>query len=516
MPQKLVLALDLGTSAVKAALVSAESALVAWTAEPHTVSLLPDGGAEQDPHAWFETLTRAIHRLWQEHPVPPEQIGAIACTAQWSGTVAIDEAGNPLRPAIIWLDTRGAPYVRELIGGFPRFEGYHLGKLWTWLRLTGGAPGKSGKDPIAHILYLKHAEPETFRAAACFLEPKDYLNLRLTGRLASTYEAITLHWLTDNRNLARVGYHPTLLRWAGIPREKLPPLVPSTTVLGGLVPAVAQEWGLPEGVPVVAGTPDLHASAIGSGGVRDFEAHMALSTSAWISCHVPFKRTDIFHNLATLPAGIPERYFIADEQETAGACLDFLRDRLLFSNGAPPDAYRQMDSWASAIPPGSEGLMFAPWLFGERTPVENPHVRGGFYGVSLAHHRGHFVRAVLEGVALNAKWLLRYVERLAGRRLEPIRLIGGGAHSALWCQIIASALNREVWQMAQPQFATVRGVAMLASVALGWNRWETIAEKIPCQAVFKPIPQDARLYEALFREFLAHYRHARKHSPLSR
>jgi len=160
--------------------------------------------------------------------------------------------------------------------------------------------------------------------------------------------------------------------------------------------------------------------------------------------------------------------------------------------------------------------MFAPWLFGERTPVENPHVRGGFYGVSLAHHRGHFVRAVLEGVALNAKWLLRYVERLAGRRLEPIRLIGGGAHSALWCQIIASALNREVWQMAQPQFATVRGVAMLASVALGWNRWETIAEKIPCQAVFKPIPQDARLYEALFREFLAHYRHARKHSPLSR
>ncbi len=287
-------------------------------------------------------------------------------------------------------------------------------------------------------------------------------------------------------------------------------------MLGGLAPAVAREWGLPEGIPVVAGTPDLHASAIGSGSVRDFEAHMALSTSAWISCHVPFKRTDIFHNLATLPAGIPERYFIADEQETAGACLDFLRDRLFFHDGASADAYSQMDSWASAIPAGSEGLMFTPWLFGERTPVENPHVRGGFHSVSLSHHRGHFVRAVLEGVALNAKWLLRYVERLAGRRLEPIRLIGGGAHSALWCQIIASVLNRQVWQMAQPQFATVRGVAMLASVALGWNRWETVAEQIPRQEIFKPIPEEARLYEALFREFLAHYQHARKRSPLSR
>lgn len=514
MRQSAILAIDLGTSAVKVALVAPDSTLLGWVVEPYPISLSPQGGAEQDPHTWWQALTRAVHRLWGEVPCDRGAVGAIACTAQWSGTVAVDAGGAPLRPAILWLDTRGAPYICNLIGGFPSFEGYQLYKLWTWLRLTGGAPGKSGKDPIAHILYLKHEEPKVFAETYKFLEPKDYLNLRLTGRFASTFETMTLHWLTDNRNLRQVDYHPTLLRWAGIPREKLPDLHPSTAIVGHLLPSVAREWDLPAAIPVIGGTPDLHSSAIGSGGVRDYEPHMALSTSAWISCHVPFKRTDILHNLATLPAGISERYLIADEQETAGACLAFLRDRLLFPIEAPPDAYQQMERWAQEVPAGSEGLLFAPWLFGERTPVESHSVRGGFHGLSLGHHRGHFVRAVLEGVALNAKWLLRYVERLAGRRLEPIRLIGGGAQSPLWCQIIASVLNRSVWQMAQPQFATVRGVAMLASVAAGWNDWNTVGNQVPRQACFEPIPEETRQYEALFREFLAYYRYAKKHPPL--
>lgn len=514
MPSRTILAIDLGTSIVKVALVASSSELIGWVAEPHPICLLPKGGAEQDPEIWWQTLTKAIHRLWHECPLPREQIGAIACTAQWSGTVAVDPTGNPLRPAILWLDTRGAPYIAELIGGFPSFQGYHIGKLWTWLRLTGGAPAKSGKDPIAHILYLKHEEPNIFAETYQFLEPKDYLNLRLTGQFASTYETVTLHWLTDNRSLQKVDYHPTLLHWACIPREKLPPLYPNTAIVGTLQPEVARQWDLPNGIPVIGGTPDLHASAIGSGAVRDFQAHMALSTSAWMSCHVPFKRTDVFHNLATLPAGIPQRYFIANEQETAGACLTFLRDSLFFPDSAPPNAYQQMDTWASEVQAGSEGLLFAPWLFGERTPVENHSIRGGFHGLSLNHHRGHIVRAVLEGVALNAKWLLRYVERIAGCRLEPIRLIGGGARSALWCRIIASVLNREVWQMAEPQFATVRGVAMLASAALGWSDWEYLAQSVPCAQRFAPDSEDARHYEALFREFLAYYKHAKAHPPL--
>ncbi len=383
--------------------------------------------------------------------------------------------------------------------------GYNLFKLHTWLRLTGGAPARSGKDPLAHILYLKHAQPERYRTAHKFLEPKDYLNLRLTGRFASSCETLALHWLTDNRDIRRIDYHPTLLRLAGLRREQLLDLHPSTAVLGAILPSVADEWGLPREVQVVLGTPDLHATAIGSGGLGDFQAHMALSTSAWISCHVPFKRTDLWRNIATLPAGIPGRYFIANEQETAGACVDWLC-RLLWGACPPPDAYIQLDTWAAQAGAGADGLRFLPWLVGERTPVENPHIRGGFCRLSLSHGRAEMARAVLEGVALNARWLLEAVERLAGRRLEPIRLIGGGTRSAVWAQVIADVLQRELWQMAQPQMATVRGAGMLTAVAMGWTDWQSLERHAPVQARFTPDPAHARLYDAMYREFRARYR----------
>ncbi|MCX7926181.1 MAG: FGGY-family carbohydrate kinase [Fimbriimonadales bacterium] len=501
----MVLALDLGTTAVKAAVVSPQGELLAWDSEPQPLIFTPDGGVEQDPCVWWELLTRLVRRLLQSAPERGSSIRAVCCTGQWSGTVAVDAQGAPLGNAIIWMDTRGAPDIAELIGGFPSLMGYNLFRLRTWLRLTGGAPARSGKDPLAHILWLRRADPARYRATFKFLEPKDYLNLRLTGRFTSSYETLALHWLTDNRAIGRIDYHPTLLRYAGLRREQFPDLHPSTAIVGALLPAVADEWGLPRDVQVVNGTPDLHATAIGSGGLSDFQAHIALSTSAWISCHVPFKRTAMLHNIATLPAGIPGRYFIANEQEMAGACLNWLRD-LFWGEDAPPDAYAQLDALAAQSPVGAGGLRFTPWLVGERTPVENPHIRGGFHGLSLQHGRSEMARAVLEGVALNARWLLEAVERLAGRRLNPLRLIGGGARSALWAQIVADALNRDIWQMAHPQMATVRGAGMLGAVAMGWTDWTHLERCAPVQAHFAPDPENTRRYDALYREFRVRYR----------
>ncbi|MCX7993656.1 MAG: FGGY-family carbohydrate kinase [Fimbriimonadales bacterium] len=501
----MILALDLGTTAVKAAIVSTQGALLAWDSEPQSLIFTPDGGVEQDPCVWWDTLTRLVQRLLQNAPELRDSIRAVCCTGQWSGTVPVDAQGEPLGNAIIWMDTRGAPDIAALVSGFPSVMGYNLFKLRTWLRLTGGAPARSGKDPLAHILWLRRADPARYRAAYKFLEPKDYLNLRLTGRFASSPETLALHWLTDNRDIRRIDYHSTLLGYAGLRREQFPDLYPSTAVLGEILPDVADAWGLPHSVQVVNGTPDLHATAIGSGGVNDFQAHMALSTSAWVSCHVPFKRTDILRNIATLPAGIPGRYFIANEQETAGACLNWLRD-VIWGESPPPDAYAQLDRWAEEASPGANGLRFTPWLVGERPPVENPAIRGGFHNLSLHHGRSEVARAVLEGVALNARWLLEAVERLAGRTLNPIRLIGGGAHSSLWAQILADVLQREIWQMAQPQMATVRGVGMLGAVAMGWTEWTQLEPHTPVQARFTPNPSHTRLYDALYREFRARYR----------
>ncbi|GBC91680.1 Xylulose kinase [bacterium HR15] len=517
-----LVAIDLGTSVCKVAIFSVQGELVQLKAAPVSLSLLPDGGAEQDPREWQRVITQLVQQLLNMSPVPREQIRAVICSAQWSSTVAIDKAGEPIGNAIIWMDTRGAAHIRELIYGFPAFEGYSLRKLFTWIRLTGGAPGRAGKDPLAHILYLKHEQPDRYRAAWKFLEPIDYLNFWLSGTLSTSPEAITLHWLTDNRDLSRVDYHPMLLRWAGIEREKLPDIRRGGRVLGRLRPSIAEAWDLPRETLVIAGTPDIHAAAIGSGGVRDFDPHLYIGTSAWLSCHVPFKKTDLLHNMAALPAALPGRYFIANEQETAGMCLTFLRDHLFFApdgltGDAPPDAYARFDALAAEVPPGSEGLIFTPWLYGERTPVEDDAIRGGFHHLSLNHRRAHLVRAVLEGVALNLRWLLPYVERFAGRRFEQIRAIGGGARSDLWCQILADVLNRPIAQMENPVTATLRGAAMLGALELRQihegsptNRFHLDpARWAPIRQVFQPDPANTRLYANLFRAFHALYRATR-------
>ena len=190
---------------------------------------------------------------------------------------------------------------------------------------------------------------------ALFLEPKDWLNARLTGRLAASFDSIALHWVTDNRHPDRIRYDPALLRLAGIEQSRLPELLAATDILGPLLPGPAAALGVPAGIPVVVGTPDLQSAAIGSGATRDYQAHLYVGTSSWLTCHVPFKRTDLRHNIASLPSPIPGRYFVADEQETAGAALTFLRDRVLFGDDPPPGAYREFDRMAGQAPPGQ------PW-----------------------------------------------------------------------------------------------------------------------------------------------------------
>jgi xylulokinase len=505
-----VLAIDLGTSALKVALVSMAGEVVAAEEETHEVRLLPGGGAEQDPGHWWDLITKASSRLMARGAVPEGSVAAVACTAQWSGTVPVDEHGEPIRDAIIWMDSRGAPYARQITGGAVKVQGYGVVRLARWLRTTAGVPAHSGKDSIAHILWLKHQEPEIYRRAHRFLEPKDWLNARLTGRCAASFDSIALHWVTDNRRPDRIRYDPALLRLAGIEQSRLPELMAATDILGPLSAEPADALGVPAGLPVVVGTPDLQAAAIGSGATRDYQAHLYVGTSSWLTCHVPSKKTDLLHNMASLPSPIPGRYFVADEQETAGAALTFLRDRVLFGDDPPASAYRDFDRMAAHAPPGSGGVIFTPWLYGERTPVEDRFVRGGFHNLSLSANREDLVRAVFEGVALNARWLLVAVERFTRHRLEPIRFIGGGARSEVWCQIFADVLGRTIDQVADPVNAGTRGVGLLAAVALGELTFDQVPDRVQVARSYRPDPALKELYDQLFREFVGLYRRNRK------
>ncbi len=512
---KFILAIDLGTSALKVALVTTDGEIRACEQAAQSVTLLPNGGAEQKPDDWWQAIVQTAQRVLSQQVAPVDDIIAIACTTQWSGTVAVDRAGNPLHNAIIWMDARGAPYIQRVTGGGIAIEGYGITKLVPWLRKTGGIPGHAGKDSIAHILWLKHERPDIYRATHKFLEPKDYLNLRLTGKFAAGYDSIILHWVTDNRRIAHVEYDAQLLKLVGVPRDKLPDLKPAASVLGTLAPEMAREFGLREDVRVVMGTPDVQSAALGSGAVRDFDAHLYVGTSAWLCCHVPFKKTDLTHNMASLPSALPNRYLLTNEQESAGACLTYLRDNLFFPDDAlatpqPAHAYRAFDALAANVPAGSDKLIFTPWLYGERTPVEDHRVRGGFFNQSLQTTRAHLVRAVMEGVAYNARWLCDAVEQFCGRPPDALNFIGGGANSDVWSQIFADVLNRPIHQVRDPVQANVRGVALLASVALGVMPAAEIPAHVAIAKRFAPNPETRRVYDELFAEFKNLYRANKK------
>jgi xylulokinase len=507
-----VLAVDLGTGGPKVAVISAEGHIAAHAFETVPIALGADGGAEQMPQDWWDAIVRAARRAVADSGAGPESIVGVGCTAQWSGTVAVDAEGVAIGPSIIWLDSRGAAAVQRAVRGALNVQGYSATKAAKWVRRTGGIPSLSGKDPVGHIHFLREERPEVYAAAAVFLEPVDYLTLRLTGLARASHDSITLHWVTDTRDIDAVAYDDSLFELAGLERRTLPELVPTGSVIGGLTPAAAAELGLLPGTPVVAGTGDLHSAAVGSGAVEDFEGHLYIGTSSWISCHVPFKKTDALTNIASIPSGLPGRYLVADEHETGGACLTWLRDNLLYpadaltpGAGPPADAFERLNEMAACIAPGAGGVLFTPWLNGERSPVDDHTIRGGFHNISLSTTRADMVRAVFEGVALNSAWLLGAVEKYTKRRFPSLAFVGGGANSDLWSQVHADAMGRQIRQIADPVLANVRGAGLLTHLALGHIRLADVPSMVEVKRVYTPDPDAAAVYAPLLKEFVNLY-----------
>jgi xylulokinase len=506
-----VLAVDLGTGGPKVALVGVDGSITDRETGTTELILGTDGAAEQDPDDWWRAITTAVRTMMARGTVAPEAIVAVAMTSHWSGTVAVGADGRHLMNAILWMDSRGAPYVRKVTGGTVSVAGYGVLKLRRFLSRAGGLPGHSGKDPTAHILWIRHERPDIYAATSVFLEPADYLNLRLTGRACSSYDCVALHWVTDIRDLRKVAYDDRLIRMSGLDRRRLPELVPSAMIVGELRAPVATEWGLRPGTPVVTASGDVPSAVVGSGALDDYSGHVYIGTSSWLSCHVPWKRTDVRNNQTTLPSALPGRYYVANEHETAGACLTFLKDCLLLrpyglGGDAPADEiYAAYNELAAGAPAGSGRVVFTPWLNGERTPVDDPTVRAGFHNLSLTTTPADVVRSVFEGTAYNSRWLLDAVERFVGRPIPALAFIGGGARSALWSQIHADVLRRTIRRVADPQQANVRGAAFIAFVALGLLDAADLAARVPIAAEHEPDPRNAGIYDELYGVFQGIY-----------
>jgi len=507
--ERLVLAVDLGTSGCKCALVGLDGSVRSWAFRSVPIHLVGEHGVEQDAEDWWQAFLGAAQELLADNAQLRRQVIAVCCSALHECTVPVDRQGKALSRAMLWLDMRGADAIRRRArSGWLNIQGYGPLKLARWLRLTGGAPSLSGKDQAGHIAWLRDHDASLFERTYKFLGPLDFLNLRLTGRFCSTYDSALTTWVTDNRDLSRVRYDDRLLRMLGVDRERLPELLPSTEVIGHLTPMVAGTLGLSPATRVVAGMVDTSAAAIGAGTVRDRELHLYLGTSSWIGAHIPEKRANLGAFIASIPCAQKDRYLALAMQSAACSNLTMLRDRILFhpdelmSDSSRPDVYPLLDNIADRVPAGSRGLIYLPWLQGERTPVDDRHLRAGLFNLSLEHTREDMIRAFLEGVALNTRWMLEPMLNFVGcGKGASMTVVGGGGQSQVWCQMIADVTGMVVEQPVAPIQANAVGAAFIAGIGLGELSFDDVPALCQRERRFEPREALRNLYDDRFGTF---------------
>ena len=410
---------------------------------------------------WSAVVEACRAVLAASAPVPP--IAAVAVTSQYMSVVPVRRDGTPTGPCIMWMDKRGAANNLALLNDH---------SFGLFLDRHGLIPLPSGSDNIAHISVLRDHHPAAYAAADAFVEPMDYVNARLTGRVCATQSTAFSTLCCDNRTWGAVVYDPALVAATGLDPAKLAPLVPMNGFVGEITSAAAAELGIAAGIPVTVATIDSITSAIGTGALGPTEGAIVIGTTSVLVSHIDDKRGDLMGGLLAVPSPLSGMYYVMAENGVGGRALEwFLRSIVYaddaFATPAPADLYDRAMAAAAGVAAGGDGAQFLPWLLGSIAPHPNDDVRGAFVGLDLAHTRAHLARAVLEGVALNLAWLLPYVEAFVGNEFPILRFGGGGAMSPLWAQILADATGRAVDRLDEPRATNARGAAFLAFAELG-------------------------------------------------
>jgi xylulokinase len=447
MTEALLVGLDVGTTALKAVLVTAAGDLVARASRPYPLLTPRPGWTEQDPEEWARAAESAMHALAHAPGVDPSRIAGIGVAGQMHGTVFLDAAGRVVRNAPLWNDQRTGAECDEIE---ERFGGRAALVAATGnLALTGFSAPK--------LLWLRKNEPDAWKRTATVLLPKDFVRYRMTGELATDVSDASGTLLLDVR--AR-SWSARALSCLDLDARLLPPVHESPTVVGRLARAFADATGVPAGTPVVAGAGDQAAGAVGTGNVAAGTITVALGTSGVVFASGDRVLADPEGRLHAFCHAAPGLWHAMGVMLSAGGSLEWLRGVL-----SPPGAgesFEAMTALARAVPPGSDGLVFHPYLAGARTPINDPAARGMFFGLAAGHGRGHLVRAVMEGVVCG---LLDGFDLLAGIG-APIRRViatGGGAKDQTWCGILADALGREV-ETVDVDEGPALGAALLAAV----------------------------------------------------
>ena len=518
-----LLAVDLGTTALKTCLYEVGDRLTLRASASHLLTLETDadGRAEQDPEQWWEALIASVPEVLASAGRSPQDVAGLSFCSQMQCLVLVDEAGLAVRPAVSYLDSRATQRRRALTAGGPRVEGIGLALLLPWLSVAGGVAA-SAKDPLWKYLRVADEEPDRFARVHRWLDAKDFLTARCTGRFTMSHDSAFATFLADTRPRGARGieWSPWLVRRFGVRPQHLPEIVRPEERVGSLSSAAARSLGLPEGLPVFAGGGDASLIGVGSGATEVGSTHVYVGTSGWVSTVSDRRLVDTKTMMATVPGAVPGRFAYFGEQETSGKCLEWVRDHLALdeigvylgarerASGPDQEHLSLLDYLTSTIlevPAGSGGVLFAPWLHGSRSPFEDPHVRGMFFNVGLGTGKRQLIRAVVEGLAYNKRWLLE----AQARKVVPspvLRFAGGGALSEATGQILADVTGRVVEAVADPQNAGAAGAVLVAAWGLGlFPTLDSAAATVQVRARFEPNLENRAVYDRNYSVFLELY-----------
>lgn len=483
---------DLGTTGLKAVLFDLDNHLIKSSILVEYPTFNPSPlWAEQDPEDWWKAFKLATRKLLINSSIPPEKIEVIGFSGQMMACLPVSKDGKHLRRAIIWMDQRSiseVEMIKKIIGEY------------DFYKITGNR--LSPTYPIAKILWLKRNEPQIYEETHVFLQPKDYMVAKLTGEF---YTDITDAALTGAMDILRRQWAWDMLEELELDPDKFPSIVPSSRIIGEISETVAKETGLSNETKVVIGCGDGGCAAAGAGAIQNGDIYIYMGASAWISI---ISDKPLFEKSARLfnQGHVDEKlYAPTGTMQAAGVSLRWFRDNIFAASRellTEIDVYRQIEQEAVKSPPGAKGLIYLPYLMGERAPWWTPHARGALIGLTLSHNLSDITRSIFEGVAMNLGIIYRiFVENgVTGKGI--IRLIGGGAKSTLWPRVLSAILQRDVGVLKYPMEATALGALIAAGIGIGlFKSPEIINDVNPIVQVYRAEQNEIEIYSQYIKLF---------------
>jgi xylulokinase len=455
------LGIDTSTTSSKALLIDERGEVMAVSSSPHTLQTPKPLWSEQDPREWWQAVTASIRSVLEKAGLGGEAIGAVGLTGQMHGLVLLDEAGDVLRPAILWNDQRTQSQCDEIHARIGRER---------FIQITGNVALTGFTAP--KILWVRENEPEVFALGRHVLLPKDYIRYRLTGEyvMDKADGAGTVLFDLKSRD-----WSEEVLAALEIPRAWMPKTFEGPECTGFVTEEAAALTGLKAGTPVMAGGGDQAAQAVGVGAVEPGIVGLTVGTSGVVFATTPSALIEPEGRLHAFCHAVPGMWHFMGVMLSAAGSLQWYRDTL-----AKEMSFDDLLKEAEAVPPGSDGLQFLPYLTGERTPHPDPLARGAFIGLTVRHSRAHMTRALLEGVAFGLKDSFTLIKNAGLGSITQVRASGGGTKGALWRQIMASVLEAELVTVNTTEGAAY-GAALLAGVGAG--AWSDVPSA--CEACIK-------------------------------